>query len=638
MSDIKKGRSQVLFKYLPGSIFSEKGVWFKASSLNLKELQGNTDHLLDIVFDFVDNWTINNDLDIKLFPRQEHMYYFAELEEVNFELFPLVFYCTECRNVHPYGSLKQLQSQNTRLVCEFCKNGRLRQYPYALVHKNGDIQPLKVTPNPNGSSWKAKYDGIRMIDTRSFTTATWYQYKKKQHISELGTRYTRMPIAQSMRHRVMGGTHLSEGDIYYPALRSFVNLEQEVFQKRKEHESFAYYQIGALLEIPSVDLNSYAENFNKKENELQILYNKASDVEKQMLLQLAKSQNINLNSNDDVIIQEVNNLFQMQIPVDKINQDRSLHEFIYTWLESDAVSINHRIIEARNAKDIIGETAFLEAQHHLQLFGFEEVLLIENFPVLMMAIGYTRKSFDRRQAILNPIRQRIKEREKIVLPVLKNENEAVVFKLNSNRVLAWLVLNNWIPTPIVNKITGHYSHAYIYQFCEFSKFSKEDLSQFKPSDYLNEKEILATVMIFRLLHSYTHGLFQAGKAVLGLDIDSLSEYLFPSSLATAIYVTKLEGGGMGALTAAFDNDLARWISGLYDKSNSCLYDPVCHEHSGACHACMFLKFSCAHFNHGVSRNLLIDGIDPDYDPSKNIIGFFSPRVSELLKEWGCDIN
>ncbi|MFC4601817.1 hypothetical protein [Cohnella hongkongensis] len=635
MADLIRGRSQVLFKYLPGAVFSEKGTWFQVNNLTLRELPGNTDLLLNIVKDFVGKWAINDELNVDIYPRQDHMYYFAEIEEVHFDVFPLVFYCTHCKNVHPYNDLRQAQRENTRLICQFCSKGKLRQFPYALIHNNGDIQPLQVPSNPDTKAWKARYDGISMHDTRSFATSTWYHYKKKRHIGSLGSRNSRLPIAKSMKSNFMGGIHLSEGDIYYPALRSFVNLNQDLMQNRKEHEYFAYYQIGALLGIPSINRESYASNFEKKDNQLLKLLAGANEVQKKMLLEMAKQQNIPLDSHDDVVVKEVERLFGGQIPIERIEEDRSLHEFIYTWLESDAVLINDRIMEAHESNDIVSETTYLEAKQDLENYGMETAALVENFPVLMMAMGFTRKSFDRRKAILNPFRQRVKDREKIVIPVLRNENEAVVFKMDSRRVLAWLVLNKWVNEPQFT-VTIQSAHAYIYDLCKFSAVNQEDLAQLKPTDYLDDSQMLSTIMTFRLLHSFTHGLFQAGKSILGLDIDSLSEYLFPSSLATAIYVTKLEGGGMGALTAAFDNDLSRWIRGLYEKMNTCLYDPVCHDHSGACHACMYLKFSCTYFNHGLSRNLLIDGVDPEYNSSERIIGYFSPLLDEKLQEWGCD--
>ncbi|UTW70514.1 hypothetical protein KHA80_09130 [Anaerobacillus sp. HL2] len=43
----------------------------------------------------------------------------------------------------------------------------------------------------------------------------------------------------------------------------------------------------------------------------------------------------------------------------------------------------------------------------------------------------------------------------------------------------------------------------------------------------------------------------AGKAIIGLDVDSMSEYIFPSALSFAIYVSKMQGGGMGALASSF---------------------------------------------------------------------------------------
>lgn len=49
------------------------------------------------------------------------------------------------------------------------------------MHLNGDLQSINVKANKGAKTWHEKYDGIRMRDTRRFTTATWYNYKNIYH-------------------------------------------------------------------------------------------------------------------------------------------------------------------------------------------------------------------------------------------------------------------------------------------------------------------------------------------------------------------------------------------------------------------------------------------------------------------------
>jgi len=631
-----RGRSQVLYKYLPGSVFQINDRWYMVTGLKLREYSEKTDHLLQVVYDFVDQWTSNKELEKNLYPNTDRSYYFGEIDEVEFELFPLVFYCTKCANVHPYKTLKQINKQNPKLLCEFCRKGNIKQHRYALVHANGDIQPLLVKSN-QGSTWREKYDGIKMIDTRSYKTATWYNYKRKKHLGNLGVKRTTLPLTKTMKEKgqyTLSGTILTEGDIYYPALRSFVNLENETLMKRKEKKDFPFIQIGALIGVEKVNRNNFKANFENKQNDTlkQLWLLAKTEEEKEFVRQFAKSQNVDLENDLNEVADEVNHLFNLDVPVERIVEDRFLHEFIFTWFENDGKTLNDKIEESVENREYVQEALYRETLLYLGKYGIEDAMILEKFPLLTLAIGFTRRSFDRNKAVLNPFRQKINERERIIIPVLKSENEAIVFKFDPVRVLAWLIINGFFPDEGVSPQSKKQAHALIYKYLDFNKYNHDEFARMNISYSETDKKVLCSVMVFRLIHSYLHSLLQASKSILGLDIDNLSEYIFPSSLAGAIYVSKLEGGGMGALITAFENDLKRWINGVYEKINTCLYDPVCHQHSGACHACMYLKFSCAHFNHGLSRYLLIGGTDKDSD--YEIKGFFSPEVDDLIEKWG----
>lgn len=182
---ISRGRSQIMFNHLTNAVFPQEEYWFKVQELDVKEIEGEKAHLLDYVYNYIDNWTANNDLEHNLYPKIPDMYFFGEIQKASFELFPLIFYCNYCKNVHPYKSIEDLTRTNMVMKCQFCGKGKLKQYPYVLIHNNGDIQQIVVKSNSEGTSWKSKYDGIKMVDTRSFKTATWFNYKKRYHMGEL---------------------------------------------------------------------------------------------------------------------------------------------------------------------------------------------------------------------------------------------------------------------------------------------------------------------------------------------------------------------------------------------------------------------------------------------------------------------
>lgn len=639
---ISRGRSQIMFNHLTNAVFPQDEYWFKVQELDVKEIEGEKAHLLDYVYNYIENWTANNDLEHNLYPKIPDMYFFGEIQKASFELYPLIFYCNYCKNVHPYRSIEELTRTNMLMKCQFCGKGKLKQYPYVLIHNNGDIQQIVVKTNAEGTNWKTKYDGIRMVDTRSFKTATWFNSKKRYHMGELGTKITGLPITRTMRannKRVMSGTHISDGSVYYPILCSFVNLKREELMKRKEQEGFPFIQCAALLRLESIDYDNFANNFEAKEQGVlkqlisQLKNGGNNEILRAMIIQMAEINGVNLKAIENDVQEEVNLLFRGNTPIDKIIQDQLLHEFVYSWYECKGETLESKMEEAKELGDATQETVYKEAIKNIRKYGLQAAMLLEEFPVLTMGIGFVRRRNDRVASILNTFKQKIDGKSRIVIPLLSNKNEAIIFKLDPQKVLAWLIINKFFENDGTTYKTEEQAHAVIYEYLLFTEIDENDLINKQPEDLQNDLPQLATIMTFRLLHSYIHGLFQAGKAILGLDIDSISEYLFHSSLSGAIYVSKLQGGGMGALISAFENDLTRWMNALYEKVNTCLYDPVCHQHTGACHACMFLKFSCRYFNHGLTRNLLVGGVVRDYDENKKLVGYLDPKVNELVERW-----
>jgi hypothetical protein len=117
-------------------------------------------------------------------------------------------------------------------------------------------------------------------------------------------------------------------------------------------------------------------------------------------------------------------------------------------------------------------------------------------------------------------------------------------------------------------------------------------------------------LVFGLLHTLSHLCVRQAALLCGLDRTSLSEYLMPKALTLAIYCNHRFGATIGALTALFEQSLAEWLNTVRD-TRRCVYDPVCHDHEGACHACAHLaETSCRFFNLNLNRAFLFGGHDP----------------------------
>jgi len=621
--DFVRGRSQIMFKFLPGAIFYKDGRYFKVTNIVPEKITYDISRIREEVQRFVSQWTKNKELGVPLFPKDPQNYYFSEIQSVEYELFPLVFFCEKCKNVHEYWDLETLVRDNKSLKCVFCKgekSSNLKQYPYVMVHENGDLKSLRVARNKDAKSFKDKYSGIRMNDTRSFVTATWYNKITKTSLGLLGSNYTDRSITQDMR-KFMSGKHATDGDVFKPAIINLVNLNNEDLFLRKQNIDFPYIQLGALVNLKQIIKENYEMNFTQQESTNsfhKMLEAAQNETEREILLKLLTSSGQSHLAEENTVSKEISNIaskFDLTMDMEAINEDFLLHEYIYSLYENDRSTIDEKINEAIESNNLLQKQVLESSKSALHIMGLSEATLLEKFPVITISPGYTRKNFNREEVLLNPYRLNVRNSVQTVVPTMLNENEAIIFKVDPKKILEWLALNQLINLEY-NSLSDIESEFYLYNTLKTSKYKNSELAE-TVIDFDSKESKNVCAIVFQLIHTISHMMLNSGKSVIGLDIDSVSEYIFTSSNAFAIYVSKLQGGGMGNLIAAFENDLEKWLYSAYEQSQLCLYDPVCKDHKAACHACSYLKFSCQQFNRGLSRVLLIGGFIKD----KKIIGF-----------------
>ena len=104
-------------------------------------------------------------------------------------------------------------------------------------------------------------------------------------------------------------------------------------------------------------------------------------------------------------------------------------------------------------------------------------------------------------------------------------------------------------------------------------------------------------------------LMQQSTTDTGLDIQSISEKIFPNIGSVFIYSTN--SINIGGLEYTYDYHLEDWFSRVKELANDCPQDPACMiDEGGACNACSYVpEFVCCNFNQDIDRSTLVGGSD-----------------------------
>lgn len=152
MSEMQRGRSQVIWKYMPGSTFryNENGAWCKVTDVTLRDPSPLSGALAEAVSQMLRRWKAIGHASFPDPETQSEKYSVGEPFQVMYSVWPTVFICRECGRVHYYRDLQRLLQVNDRLSCMTCKGrDQLRQVPYAYVCECGRIDTVYIPKHAN---------------------------------------------------------------------------------------------------------------------------------------------------------------------------------------------------------------------------------------------------------------------------------------------------------------------------------------------------------------------------------------------------------------------------------------------------------------------------------------------------------
>ena len=229
--------------------------------------------------------------------------------------------------------------------------------------------------------------------------------------------------------------------------------------------------------------------------------------------------------------------------------------------------------------------------------GFSDVRLCSEVPVVAAAYGYTRNAVRGDSVTLCGFP---KEGIKHNVYAVRAETEGVLFELDRGKLIGWLAENGFIATGDMPLLDDDYGRRLWF-------LDKVRPELIRPFDNIDENcdGGPITAAVYKLIHSLSHALIIEASEICGLDRSSLSEYILPNIPAVFIYCSNSQGYNMGALQSAFQGYFDKWLNRARKNSEKCIFDPVCIDRDKACVGCLFLnEVSCQHYNKDLDRGYL----------------------------------
>ena len=275
----------------------------------------------------------------------------------------------------------------------------------------------------------------------------------------------------------------------------------------------------------------------------------------------------------------------------------SIAEQILEYDELINAKVTLSIEQAEMDAEIVNDGIHPDYRTIANNLGFSNIQLCSSVPIVTCAYGYTRHD---RAGDGVRLRGFPREMEKRNVYAARLETEGVLFELDRNRIIDWLLENGFIAD---NEQPVSREEADIKTWF----LDKVDQNRIKPFTAIDDSDDKGriTKAVYTLLHSISHALIGEASELCGLDKSSLSEYILPGIPAVFIYCSNSQGFSMGALYNAFQTHLDKWLKHAKQNAKKCIFDPICINHDKACAGCLFLnEVSCQHFNKDLDRSFL----------------------------------
>jgi hypothetical protein len=639
---MQRGVSQLLFNYLPyRTVDWEDG----RAIIQLGELRFSScweeerkTTLLKELSESFDRWRSRKGTIDPAFPHPVHeaqRFTVGSPESIDATVLQAALVCQSCGQLIFDRKLARADS----LHCPNCKSSRIHQFPFVFVHGCGELVPiqewmpatkknaetggLEPTFHPIQCSQCGERSNLyipgrsdRVKDMkvlcRTCKIEVLDRFTARCHrCLKLKNKEGRRPASEES-----GGTIVSElamrlarysaSDTYYPQTLSVLRLDRPRLTSSDDDISSLLYRILPQSRRPDATL-SPADAIKALTERLKAA--QGDQAETARLLQ--RIGEIATGKNPAPSFAPAGLLDSISPDLEKGIKESLAFRGTVTTIPATEKARMDGGTSASLTQDVIRLQAFL---------GINELLYVDDLPIITATYGYTRRSFEPVYEELGahdlpvqirafpPLQKAAAQRlgkvdvvGTLPIPAREGEHEGIFISLEPTRVIDWLALNG-IDLP----------DSHLPPIARI-------LAALEPIDhdrfYDSIWQLQNRRMVFGLIHSLSHAAMRAITRYAGIDRTSVGEYIFLPLLGFVVYDNS-SSFKLGGIATLVRDHLAAFLQNIADEAVECLYDPDCADHTGACHGCIHSpEISCRVFNHGLSRAFLIGGHAPWADVS-----------------------
>lgn len=641
-TSMRRGRSQVIWKFMPGSLFRYpgSGEWCQVTRVDLESPAPLSKSVRALLSRELRKWERLSP-GSRAFPdpiQRPNEYVEGAPQSVWFELWPTIFECSTktCKRIYYFHDIDTALSKNSDRYCYNCRRkGALRPVRFGFIHRCGRLDTLRVPPH-EPRHW------IVLRDHNNFRSSYWYcedcqMRLEDKSLNGLGFRACHC----GLKPNGMSGVLLEDTKVHYSQTATLVDIDDQQLGQWSANPRFGDLLLTASIGAPAFsapDLlhlrlaggppSGETPTIRAMRDEL-LASGMAPEAVEAIVGKVATKVDV------DPWADYVRDLPEISRVVRPREWAESRGTIEYVFLKHSAqvgtVSLESMSAKARAEGDGASLQRLEDDERFARQLGMSGLSLLSAMPLKLIGYGFSRQyrypptsGGGDTGALLRPYPE---VDRKLPIYVNANESEALLFELDPWHVAAFLQLNG---EPVVHE-----------------GFSKEWLARATLLDMAGpmldtgEAHLVLTdperetglqvdvpaALIFGVVHSIAHVLQQTAHRYVGMDADSLAEYLFPAHLSGLLYIASHVKFTLGGLESIFRANLGQLLASAREYAQQCSFDPVCAQSGGACLACIYPKFGCAHFNRTVSRAFLFGG--GVAGRSEPLIGFWDPKVLDL---------
>ncbi len=611
-----RGKQQVLFNYLPNRTFDFERVAAIARVVGIRgdpRTDLNAPVLLRRIAEEVGAWQedFRPALRDDVF-RHSDRFVLLDPRSVQSELFPKVLWCQNrgCGRVFDFRHREFLPNQ-----CPACHQGRLVQLRFVKIHRCGALQPLLP---PNCQQCHANTQ--MALDTRGSERISSFQWICRRCNRGVGLFGGHCRECQWPDQTLRGmdiEVHRA-GRTFYAHTTVLLNIPHrrlDAFFGLLEWPAIAAAKFLGLPEVANRSLTDYGPSSHGPIG-TQSPGLSGSDLDELMRRQAAGELTPQQFVSEMQALRERRQQEQQASSPSGIGQSLSQRTGVPwpIWQRAGQEMLEAIMpMETGRPTELDLRSPTAPSAQIARQMGFSRLVLVSDYPIITATYGFSRCEYLPNQCRLNPFPAHPDHGGKFPIFVDQVQADALLLSLNPDRVIAWLERNGCQPMIPFGSDQQLARRAYFVQL-----LSNVPLRETLRADRREAR------MVFGLLHTLSHLSVRQAALLCGLDRTSLTEYVLPRALTFALYCNHRFGATIGALTALFEQSLREWLNAVRE-TRRCVYDPVCRDRMGNCHACTHLaETSCRFFNLNLSRAFLFGG--QDYELGEIRVGYFDPTL------------